>query len=93
MEVTKKQREAERRYREQLKRCGYRGWSHANAVRCLLIDRDVYQKNLDATDQKHLKALERLTELYLKWKTNDDLGRGIRRLVRLRKKLEAKYVQ
>lgn len=84
---TKQQERREGAYRKQLKRCGFRSWKQANQRRCELIDRDI-SGEADEEEQSELKQLQKLCDLYVKWKTNDALGRSTRRAKRLLKKLE-----
>ena len=63
-QVTKAQQRREQRYREQLKRCGFRSWKSANARRGSLIDAG------DDADKEELKQLQILADRYLEWKSD-----------------------
>lgn len=85
--MTKQQERREAAYRKQLKRCGFRSWKRANQRRCDLIDKNI-DGRADEEEQAELEQLQRLCDLYVKWKTNDALGRSTRAAKRLLKKLE-----
>lgn len=72
---TKKQIRAEARYRAQLRLCGFRSWIAASRVRTELIS---FGGWLDEERAERLEQLQVLAQLYLTWKTNDDLGRQAR---------------
>ncbi len=76
---TKIQIKREQAYRKQLKKCGFRSWKRANERRVKLI-RESVKTDIES---KELKELQRLADLYTKWKTNDEKGRMIRRLKRM----------
>jgi hypothetical protein len=76
---TKAQISRERRYREQLKRCGFRSWKRANWRRTELI--------MAGVQSSELTQLQVLTDLYVAWKTNDQIGRETRSLDRMLKKI------
>lgn len=82
--TTKIQQHRERLYREQLRLCGFRSWSRANERRCDLIDLAI----ATGGEPLALAALQRLADLYVTWKTNDQTGRSIRRAERLLNRLE-----
>ncbi len=85
---TQKMIRLEARYRRQLKLCGFRSYVRAQQRRSELID-----KHVDGTaSPDELAELERLQTLvgyYADWKTNDSIGRSLRRTGRLLKKLES----
>jgi hypothetical protein len=80
---TKAQIRREQAYRDQLKRCGFRSWKRANQRRAELID----QKIETGVEPQELVDLQRLADLYVKWKTNDAMGRQLRGLKSLEKRL------
>lgn len=80
---TKTQQKREARYRKQLKKCGFRSWKKANQRRGELIDQEIET----GVEPEGLADLQKLCDLYLKWKTNDVDGRQVRRLKRLGRKL------
>ena len=87
---TKSQHRREAAYRRQLKRCGFRSWKRANDRRSDLIGKVVYG-SATSEDSAELDQLQRLADLYLKWKTNDLIGRENRRLERLQRRLEREH--
>jgi hypothetical protein len=80
-------------YLGQLKACGFRSWVSANRRRGELIDKDIDGSRtggLSENESKELTELQKLADLYVRWKTNDSMGLAIRRMKRLMGKLEAK---
>lgn len=77
--MTKTQEKRRESYHRQLKRCGFRSWTRANQRRGELIDKQI----LTEEESSELEALQRLCDLYVKWKTNDQNGRLARRAKRL----------
>ena len=73
------------RYMAALHQCGFRSWKRANARRADLCYKKTYV-SLSADERAEFAALQKLSSLYVKWKTNDATGRAIRRLQRLQKK-------
>jgi hypothetical protein len=82
MEQTKTQQAREERYREQLRKCGFRSWTKANDRRYELI----MSSNRSDAVTAELEQLQHLADLYLTWKTNDMVGRSLRKVKRLVKK-------
>lgn len=80
---TKTQIKREQAYRDQLRRCGFRSWKRANQRRAELID----EKIETGVEPQGLVNLQRLADLYVKWKTNDVMGRQLRGLKKLQKRL------
>jgi hypothetical protein len=76
---TKTQQRRESAYRRQLKRCGYRSWKRANRRRATLIEFSFHHE-ASVDELAELERLQTLADLYVKWKTNDLLGRQARRL-------------
>jgi len=84
--MTQIQKKRESQYRKSLRQCGFRSWKRANLRRGELIAKSVYGQTSDS-EELELAGLQRLADLYVKWKTNDATGRSIRRLKRLQKKI------
>jgi hypothetical protein len=84
---TKIQQQREARYREALRKSGFRSWKRANARRAALIAKSVYGYATQAENQE-LEQLQTVADLYATWKTNDATGRLIRRLKRTEAKLK-----
>lgn len=80
--MTKIQEKRRDAYHRQLKRCGFRSWKHANQRRGELIDKEI-DDSLTEDESNELAGLQRLCDLYVKWKTNDQNGRLARRAKRL----------
>lgn len=80
---TKKLQRLHAQYLRQLKRCGFRSWKAANKRRVDLI--------MAGVDSPELAPLQRLADLYVRWKTNDETRVEIRRLSRWIKRLEAEH--
>lgn len=80
MTATQEKRRAA--YFRQLKLCGFRSWKRANQRRGDLIDKEI-DHGLSGAESRELARLQRLCDLYVKWKTNDSLGRAIRRAKRM----------
>lgn len=76
--ITKAQERRREKYLAQLKKCGFRSWKRANARRFELIECYADGDTADAAEEWF--QLQQLCRLYVAWKTNDSLGREIRRL-------------
>lgn len=84
--TTKTQQLREKKYRDQLRRCGFRSWCRANDRRYALINAAIAD-TATSEEQDELRNLQHLADLYVAWKTNDSRGRAIQRLKRLEKRL------
>jgi hypothetical protein len=84
---TKQQQQRESRYRRALRQCGFRSWKQANQRRYELIEKEI-DETAAASELELLKRLQKLADLYVKWKTNDQMGRENRRLRRMLRQLE-----
>ena len=84
--MTKIQQLREKRYRDHLKRCGFRSWKAANNRRCDLIEEHVYFDCEETSLELH--ALQKLADLYMIWKTNDSRGLAAKRVERMLAKLK-----
>lgn len=84
--MTKAQEKRRSSYRKQLALCGFRSWKRANERRAKLIRIKVYGS---ATEEElsELEKLQKLCDLYVRWKTNDSLGRLTRSLEHQLKRL------
>lgn len=80
--MTKAQDRRKLRYEKQLRKCGFRSWRTANARRDVLI-RKMLGPGLGAAEAREYLQLKRLADYWQKYRTNDQLGRAIRRLQRL----------
>lgn len=83
---TKLQQRREARYRRALRQCGFRSWVRANRRRSELIALEIASR-ATADEQRELAQLQKLADVYVRWKTNDSTGRSIRCLKWLGAKL------
>ena len=78
--MTKIQKKRKERYEKALRNSGFRSWVSANNRRFELIS--------SREESPELNRLQELSSLYVKYKTNDMIGRGLRRLKRFKKALD-----
>lgn len=89
--MTKEQQRRERKYREQLKKCGFRSWKKANERRCkLLFTVFASSDAAEVSDREELRQLQILADLYIAWKTSDVMGRINSKLKTLERTLTEK---
>ena len=81
--MTKVQEQRKARYLKQLRKCGFRSWKRANARRFELI----ITLRLQDSQRRELAALNHLAGLFQTYRTNDMLGRSMRRAKRLETRL------
>ncbi len=83
---TKAQQKREKKFRELLKLLGYRSYGKALERRCELIDKKIGGE-LTESESEEYYWLSVLQRDYVKWKTNNERGRALRRAKYLLKQL------
>jgi hypothetical protein len=86
---TRAQQAREKRYRKQLKACGFRSFKSMNERRLALCH--PHQRTEQEEDE--FTELQACLDLYCTWKTNDMYGRAIRKLKSLHKRFSRKELQ
>ena len=89
---TKAQQQREQRYRKQLRKCGFRSWAKANSRRFELIERQLSAQT-NAAENTEVRQLQKLLHYYLTWKTNDQLGRNLRKADRILKQVKKRVAE
>ena len=84
---TKEFARAEAAYRAQLKKCGFRSWRAANRRRCDLINQWYLRCCLKNPDYAEFMELQKLADLYLRYKDFDGYKRREKVLRELNKKI------
>lgn len=81
--MTKAQLQLKKSYQAALKKCGFRSWTAANKHRSKLIHKKIYGETFSDEEAKELDNLQKLTEKYTRYKTNDSQRKMIRKMDRM----------
>lgn len=69
-------------YRRQLRKCGFRGWGKANHRRGELIRKKHSQDGLAIDELRELSELQKLCDIFMRWKFQAENRRMAARLRR-----------
>lgn len=81
--MTKAQLQLKKSYQAALKKCGFRSWTAANKHRSELIHKKIYGETFSDEEAKELDRLQKLTEKYTRYKTNDSQRKMIQKMDRM----------